>query len=408
MTKKNINVEALSNNERTGRPGLFLPLLLIAMSAYPPLATDMYLPALPTIVSTFNTTESTVNLTLVLFFLFFAFSTLVFGPISDKYGRKPALMVGVSLFTAASLGCVWASSVESLIVWRILQAVGAGGPVTISIAIVQDTYTGETKRKILAVVTGLMLVAPVLAPTLGSLVLMYGQWRIIFILLFLLGVFSLLGCLVIRESIPQKSDKTFFRAFGGLFSVMKKPVFRRTLAVFSLPAFYVLGFVGASAFIFMNEFGVSSNTFSLFFAANAVFAILGSGAYVPAAKRFRGNTICLVAFLCFILTGLLILTVGRSSALIFLLCVIPGSFMSGLLRPFSIGMMMDAGAPESGSASSMVNFFFIILGSVGIQILAQDWSSRALAFGAASLTVGVVCLLLWLRIRAAIAGSAGN
>ena len=127
------------------RSKFFLPFLLLIMSAYPPLSTDMYLPSFPDLVQAFDTSEAMVNLTLVLFFVCFAFATLIWGPVSDKYGRRPSLIAGISLYSLASAGCIWSSSINQIIVWRILQALGAGAPVTISIAIVQDTYSAKPK-----------------------------------------------------------------------------------------------------------------------------------------------------------------------------------------------------------------------------------------------------------------------
>ena len=379
-----------------GRAESFLlPLLLLIMGAYPPLTTDMYLPALGRIATEFDAPESTVNLTLVLFFIVFAVSTLAWGPISDKFGRKRPLIAGIALFGLASGGCIFAASIEQMIVWRVLQALGAGAPVTISIAIVQDTYAGEAKRKILATLTALMMIAPVVAPTLGSAILMVSGWRWIFGGLLILGLGSLVGCLFIRESIPRKSIHSIPRVFLGLFSVLKDPFFRKALVLFSLPALYALGFVGGSALIFMSEFGVSSGVFSLMFAANAVFAIIGAVLYVPALRRLSVRRITMLSFLVMALSGVLIMTLGRSSALAFLLCVMPGTTAGAMLRPLSVDMMMDAGGRDSGAASSMINFFFTLVGSLGMQVIALDWGSRAVCYGVLAAGAGVCGLVAW-------------
>lgn len=395
MFKKTAHTKTLTTGGQAQRSGLFLPLLLLIMSAYPPLSTDMYLPSFPEIVDTFDTTESTVNLTLVLFFVFFAFATLIWGPISDKFGRKPSLIAGIALYTVASAGCIWSGSVHQMITWRVLQALGAGAPVTISIAIVQDTYAGKIKKKILATLTALMMIAPVIAPTMGSTVLLFAPWRTIFGLLCLLGMVSLVGCLFIRESIQEKKDQTVIRAFGNLFGVLKNAFFRSALVVFSLPGIYALGFVGGSAVIFMSEFGCSRATFSLFFAINAVFAIVGAWLYIPAVKWFRINSITTASFIAMAASGILIVCFGRTSAVVFLLCVLPGTLMSALLRPLSVDLMMDTGGSASGAASSMINFFYTLFGSMGMQLVALDWHSRTMFYGIMAFVVGAACALMW-------------
>jgi MFS transporter, DHA1 family, multidrug resistance protein len=384
-----------------------LPLLLLVMASYPPLSTDMYLSSLPNLVTEFGTTESKANLTLVLFFGFFAFSTLFWGPISDKIGRKPSLVVGIVVFTLASAGCAMATSIDQLITARILQAIGAGAPVTASLAIVQDVYTGAQKGKILAVLAALMMVVPVVAPTAGAAVLMVAGWRMIFWILFVIGLASLGGCLFIQETLPEKSDKTVLQAFGGLFVVLKNVFFRRALLVFSAPAIYALAFVGGSALILMGEFGQSSSTFSVLFAINAGFSVIGPLLYVPMAKWLNTNTLVTVSFLLIALSGVLIITVGHASAIIFLLCILPGTFAASLMRPLSFEMMMNA-VTDSGAASAMINFAATIAGSMGMLMLSLQWESRALTFGLLAIILGGGGVVLWFWARKAMTALAGR
>ncbi len=395
MGKTNMTSDISPETPPARRPGLFLPLLLLVMGAYPPLSTDMYLPALPEIAASFNTTDSTVTLTLVLFFVFFAFSTLIWGPVSDKFGRKPALFAGIGLYTLASAGCAWAPSIHQMVFWRVLQALGAGAPVTVSIAIVQDTYQGQTRKNILAILGALMMVAPVVGPAVGSTVLVFSGWRTIFGLLFLLGLFSLAGCCIIDETASRGRNRTVMQAFIGLFTVLKFPFFRRALMVFSLPAVYVLGFVGGSAIIFMSDFGQSRNAFSVYFAVNAAFAIIGSALYIPASRWFRMKTTATVAFLVIAVSGVLIIFWGRTGPVVFLLCVIPGTLTTSLLRPLSMDLMMDAGGSDSGAASALINFVGTIVGSLGIQLLAMAWGSRILFYGMLATALGIGCLVMW-------------
>lgn len=394
MPENNVNSE-IPEPHHSRRTGLFLPLLLLVMGAYPPLSTDLYLPALPEIAAAFNTTDSMVSLTLVLFFVFFAFSTLIWGPVSDKFGRKPALFAGIGLYTLASAGCAWAPSIHQMIFWRVLQALGAGAPVTVSIAIVQDTYQGQARKNILAILGALMMVAPVIGPAVGSTLLVFAGWRTIFVILLLLGLFSLAGCLIIAETAPGGRDRTVVQAFTGLFTVLKFPFFRRALMVFSLPAVYVLGFVGGSAMIFMSEFGQSRNAFSVYFAINAAFAIIGSALYIPASRWFRMKTTATVGFLAITASGILMVCLGRTGPIVFLLCVIPGTLTTSLLRPLSMDLMMDAGGPDSGAASSLINFVGTLVGSLGIQLLAMAWHSRILFYGVMATALGTCCLSMW-------------
>lgn len=379
------------------KPRFFLTLLLILMSSFPPLSTDMYLSALPSIAKEFGTTGSIVNLTLVLFFIFFAISTLVWGPVSDKFGRKPALVVGLTIYSIASILSVFAPSVYFFITTRIFQAIGAGAPVTISIAIVQDLYKGESKKKILAALSALMMVAPVVAPIFGSLVLSIAGWRVIFGILFMLGFLSLMGSLFIRETKHESVNTTLIEAFSGIFSMLQDKFFRKAILIFSLPALTALGFVGGSSLIFMTGFGVSRTLFTVFFALNATFAIMGSALYVPVTKIVNPKKLVFVAFSVLAICGLLVTLFGKLSPVAFILCVIPGTMMTAMIRPLGVGIMMDCSDDsDAGSASALINFMFTLIGSAGMQIVALNWHDRAITYGCLGIFTGLVCFVSWI------------
>ncbi len=387
----------ISTQTQDRKTGFFLPALLILMGSYPPLATDMYLPALPQMAANFNTSDSTASLTLVLFFVFFAFSTLLWGPVSEKYGRKPSLIAGIALFTIASAGCVVSATVYQMIIWRVIQAIASGAPLTISLAIVQDTYTGDAKKKILAILGALTMVAPVISPSLGSAILAFGQWRIVFVLLTLVGIISLVGVFFILENKTRQDDLSLITVFSGLFSVFKNAFFSRALLIFSMPFIYIFGFIGGSAVILMKEFGVSAGTFSLLFALNAGAGIIGPLLFVPLNRRLGFNRLAFLTFLTIGISGVLISTIGLSNAFLFIICVLPGSAASAMQRPLAMDPMMDAVKENPGAASSVINFFGLLVGSIGMRIVSLEWDNRALVFGIMSICIAVFCcaLLTW-------------
>lgn len=146
---------------------------IIFMSTFVPLSIDLYLPALPQMREYFQASEMLVNMTLIAFFLFFSVGIVLFGPISDKYGRKCSLLGGALVYTLASLICATSGSVYVLIGGRILQALGAGCIVTISTALIKDCFSGEKLTRILSITQALNVIAPMAAPIIGSLLLLY-------------------------------------------------------------------------------------------------------------------------------------------------------------------------------------------------------------------------------------------
>ena len=156
-------------------------LLLSLLSAFPPLSTDMYLPAIPLLVTTWQQPLAIVNLSLVGFFISYCVFLLFYGPLSDRFGRRPLLLVGIGLFILASLLCALADNVISMIVFRVLQAAGAASAATLALAISKDIYEGHEREKILAYIGIIMALAPMLAPVFGGWILTWFSWRWIFI-----------------------------------------------------------------------------------------------------------------------------------------------------------------------------------------------------------------------------------
>ena len=140
------------------------------LSAFIPLSTDIYLPALPKMVESFNTSASLVNLTLIFFFIFYAAGTLFWGPLSDKYGRKRVLLIGLTIYSIASVLCIFSSNVYQLILFRILQSIGCGAATAVSTAIVKDVYTGRRRVTIIALVQSMGMLSPIISPVIGAII----------------------------------------------------------------------------------------------------------------------------------------------------------------------------------------------------------------------------------------------
>ena len=143
------------------------------MNIYPPLSTDMYLPALPEIGKYFSANEFLVGLTLTIFFLMFAVSMILFGPLSDKYGRKPILILGTLIYTIASLMCVLSPNIYFLIVGRFFQGFGSGAVITISTTLIKDCFKGKVMTKILVITQALGVIGPMAAPLIGGFLLRF-------------------------------------------------------------------------------------------------------------------------------------------------------------------------------------------------------------------------------------------
>ena len=382
--------------DRSGHLGdVLLLILMFILAIFPPLSTDMYLPALSMVAEDLQTTERITNLTLVFFFIFFAVATLFWGPLSDRIGRKSALLIGIAVYAISSAGCMFAVNIDQLIVARIIQSIGAAAPFTIVFSLVQDRYAGEKKRRILAILSSAMMIAPMIAPSLGSIVLSVANWRMIFGLLLLLGGFSFVGTLFLDNRHQNATSRTNTGLFAGLMKLLGNRLLLKTLLTFSMPAIYILGFVGASALVFMMEFDLTKEDFSLVFAANAGISILGSLLSVQMLKKISYKSILTIAFASLVLSGILILLCGRTNPYIFLLCLLPGSFFMAAIRPLTVDQMMNIAGSDAGAASALVNFLFNVFGCAGMYVVTLQWESTAVAFGVMTFVLGLLCMLFW-------------
>src|SRR6185437_14121972 len=191
------------------RPGTFaLTALLAALSAIGPLTTDMYLPSLPDIVRLLDATTAEGQLTISSYLVGFALGQIVYGPISDRHGRKPVLIGAIALYCLATLGCALSTSIEMLIVARFFQAVGGCGGAVLARAIVRDLYSGARAGRELSVIASVMALAPVMAPVIGGALQTGFGWRASFFVLAAVGVVGIgVICLLLPETLANRAKE---------------------------------------------------------------------------------------------------------------------------------------------------------------------------------------------------------
>ena len=268
-----------------GQKGLIA--LITFFSAFVPLSIDLYLPALPGMAKYFNVSPDLANLTLILFFVFFSAGTLFWGPLSDKYGRKPVLLIGLSLYSAASLACAGSWDIYHLIVFRVLQAIGGSAAFAVATAMIKDVYDTKNRESILAMVQSMVLISPAVAPSLGALLLKFVSWRGIFWTLAGIGLLALAGSIALEETIDKRYTGTMRQAMGRLCIVLKNPGFSSLLVVFSLLSVASMAFIASSSYIYINGFGLSEQVYSYYFALNALGMIGGPMLYMRLSKKYK-------------------------------------------------------------------------------------------------------------------------
>lgn len=372
--------------------------LIAFLSAFVPLSTDLYLPALPGMSKYFQVSAEQVNLTLIFFFIVFAAGMLFWGPLSDKYGRRPILIAGLAIYSLAGFLCAISQDINQLIAFRILQAIGGSSASAVAMAMIKDVYDSRNREMILAWVSSMVLISPMAAPVLGALLLGFTSWRGVFVVLGIIGLIALSGSLALVETLNTRYTGTLSQSIGRLAVVLKNPGFLSLLIVFSLLSFSSMAFIASSSYIYIDGFGLSEKLFSLYFAFNALGMIGGPMLYLRLSKRFRRYSIIIAGFISTFLGGLLVYHLGSLQPWIFALCLFPATIMGSCIRTPGANLMLEQQEEDTGSASALMSCFGILMGSMGMTVISQEWSNTIRILGLMNILVGVLCLCLWLLL----------
>lgn len=345
-------------------------LILGALSTITPLAIDLYLPAFPQIAASLGSTEAQVALSLSSYFIGMACGQLFYGPLLDRFGRKPPLYLGLGLFVLASLGCAMADNVETLILLRLLQALGGCVAQVGALTMVRDFFPIHEGAKVMSLLLLILSVSPLLAPTIGSYLATALSWQWIFALL---GVVTLAVLTVVRFQLPEghKPDPTVqlrpMPILSTFWSILRDPHFH----VYALAgAFCFSGlflYVAGSPIIFMKVFHVSTHLYGAIFAGLSVGFIGGSQLNILLSKKFGSAAIFKNAMLIQAVIAVIFL-IGTWQDWYGLEATIAMFFAwlscLGLIYPNAAVLALAPFGKHAGSASALLGFLQIGVGAV--------------------------------------------
>lgn len=346
----------------------------------------------------FQVDAGITNLTLILFFVFFSLGMLFWGPLSDRYGRRPILLAGLSLYIGASIACALSRDIWHLILFRVLQAAGGSAASAVATAIVKDAYDGRQRESALAIVQSMVVISPAVAPAIGAFMLPYTSWRGLFFALALIGLVSLAGSLLLTETAAPRSAGTVPQSLRRLGIVLGNPGFAPLLFVFSLVSMASLAFIADSAYIYEDRFRLSGQWFSFYFAINALAMIAGPLLYLRLSRSFGRPQIIVSCFLVMIAGGLLVCLIGSRGPLLFTLALFPATLMNSCVRPPGVFLMLGQQKEDTGSASALINCSGLLMGSAGILAASFGTGDLIAGVGTIYVLVGLVCLAGWLLI----------
>ena len=352
------------------RSGRGLVVLLGALSAFGPLSMDLYLPALPSVEGEFAAGQAPVQLTLSAAALGLAVGQLLAGPLSDRFGRRGPLLLGVGTWALASLLCAVSPTVWVLVAIRLLQGVGGAAGIVLARAVVRDRYSGLESARMYAVLASINGVAPVLAPVIGGQLLRLTDWRGIFVVLAGIGLLLVLASARwLPETLPRER-----RVPGGLRTTVRnaRALLRGrmfTAAVlaqgFGFGALFT--YISTSSFVLQSGFGLTAQQFSLVFASNGVGIVLAGVVSRWLVGRFGSRQLLLAGVVVQVAGTALLLVAGLTGAGLPL--VLPGlfvvAFATGLLMPNATALAMAGAAAMAGTASALVGVGQFLIASVG-------------------------------------------
>ena len=385
------------NQENSAKVSFILVVFLGMLTAITPLATDLYLPALPIMPGELNTTASNIQMTIGIMTFGVAVGQLFGGPISDTMGRKLPLIVGNLLCVISGIICAFAPSIEILLLGRFLQGLTGSVGVVITKAIARDFASGQELTKLFALLMMVNGLAPVLAPLIGGQLLLFTTWRVIFVILAVFSAILLASSLLFRESLPKEK-----RVIGGVGVAVKnyitlikdKPFLGQTLIqLFAFGGFFA--YISGSSFVYQNIFNLSAQEFSYLFGINSCGIVLAS-----AISSRVSNVITAKQLLTFSLWQLTIGSLLFLIAMIFEWSLIPVTTILfftvctvSLFGSASFSMAMTKYGKMAGSASAILGFASMFAAGIVSPLVGIGGDHTGVPMGITMLVCAVLSLL---------------
>ncbi len=382
----------------TGSGGLFrLALVLGLVSLSGPLGLNMYVPAFPDIAADLGSDGAGIQLSLTSFLIALAFGQNVYGPLADRFGRRPPLFAGLALFVAASIAVALSPSIEFLVIARFVQGFGACAAMAIPRAVIRDLHTGARAARLMALVLLVVSIAPLVAPMIGSMLALL-SWRYIFWSMAATGLAAiLLVAILLPETLPphQRSDGGLRQSLRGYGVLIRDRQFLGIVLLMALTQAAFFTYLGGSPQLFLGPWGWSSWNYSLLFVVTGVFWA-GSAQLAPWAMERLGSMRLLIVgalFNALVMTALTLLTLAGAGGPVPLIGAVILLFScSGILLPAATVAALHHHGELAGTASALLGTAGFAAGAIGSALVGAfaDNSDRPLVLGMTLATIGAL------------------
>jgi MFS transporter, DHA1 family, multidrug resistance protein len=351
--------------------GRFLQLAIVLglITAVGPFAIDMYLPALPSIGASLQATPAAVQMSLTVFFIMLGICQLVYGPLSDMFGRKAPIYAGLAIFIIGSIGCAFAPNINVLIGFRVLQSLGACAGMVVPRAVVRDLYTGHDATRLMSLLMLVVSVSPILAPLTGSLIIAAFGWRGIFLALTMAGAIAfLLAAAQLRETreIDDRANSSWASVFAGYGKLLTDADFLGLTLVgaFGVSSFFI--YLASGSFVIVSHYGLTPTMFSLCFALNAASFFGFSQLTARMTAKYGLTRVIRVAVsglaIAMSIVAILFLAGVDSLALMMIFLFIGYGFL-GLVLPTTAVLSLENHGAIAGTASALMGALQFVVGA---------------------------------------------
>ncbi|SFR63353.1 MFS transporter, DHA1 family, bicyclomycin/chloramphenicol resistance protein [Marinobacter daqiaonensis] len=383
---------------------IWTTILLAAAVALGPLATDMYLPALPAMGDALSAGPDQIQLTLSLYMAGFAVAQLFCGPLADRFGRKPVMIFGLLLFFLASIGCALATNVESLMTFRFLQALGGSAGPVLGRAAIRDIYTPREAARIMAILASIMALAPAVAPTLGGLLLSGFGWSAIFVAL---GGYALVVILLIAFGIPEPmapGNRQSLR-LGNLACNYRRIGTDPSFIGYTLTnAFAFAGlfaFLSGSSFVLIDFLGIAPDHFGLYFACMVAGYIIGNLTAVRLGRRLVPDQILLRGLLISVAGGSIMASLAMTGVYSVWAVMIPQTLFMvgvGMTLPQTMSGALANFPTMAGSASALFGFIQMAVAACVGALVGHLYTGTSLIMASVIAVCAVAALAAYLLL----------
>jgi DHA1 family bicyclomycin/chloramphenicol resistance-like MFS transporter len=388
-------------------PGSFaLTLLLSFLTAIGPLSMDMYLPSLPDIARTLHAPTVQAQLTISSYLFGFAIGQIFYGPLSDRAGRKPVLLVALLLYGAASVGCAIAPSMHGLIEMRFAQAMGGAGAIVLARAMVRDLYSGARAGRELSLMGAITGIAPIVAPMIGGILQTAFGWRSTFVLLVVFAVVATAAAvLLLPETMRQRTRDPFsWSAVGALYrSVATNRGFLAYIGIISTSFVGLFAWVSGAPIVMQSgHYGLKPLAFGLIYAVATAGYMFGTAIGTRTVMRF-GLDRLIGAGTIVLMTGgfIMVLVVALDLANVIWLVIAMTIYLTGLglALPSAMAGALTPFPDRAGTASSLMGFAQQGSAAAAAAAIGFYMGESAWPVAAAVATMGLLSFLIWLLTR---------